>query len=90
MNLTKEINLHGYAVEYIDLREPKPRTVRTETLVLDGGRISAAKRLGVSLGSYIDSLYNAHGYRVSGYKKIGAYTAAVDLAPLWHAEGGTQ
>ena len=45
MKTEKTINLTAYVVEYIDQREPKPRTVHTQTVVLDGGKISALHRL---------------------------------------------
>lgn len=45
MKTEKTINLTAYMVEYIDQREPKPRTVHTQTVVLDGGKISALARL---------------------------------------------
>ena len=50
MKTEKTINLTAYTVEYIDPREPKPRTVRTETVVLDGGKISALHRLDMNPG----------------------------------------
>lgn len=48
MEFEKTINLTAYAVEYIDQREPKPRTVHTQTVVLDGGRISARRAISAS------------------------------------------
>ena len=51
MKFFKTINLTAYEVEYIDQREPKPRTVKHEAVVLDGGRISALGRLGIRPGS---------------------------------------
>ena len=41
MNLEKKINLTAFEVEYIDIREPKPRTIHWGQIVLDGGRLSA-------------------------------------------------
>lgn len=46
MKLEKRITLTAYEVEYIDNREPKPRTIHWEQIVLDGGRLSALARLG--------------------------------------------
>lgn len=51
MKTEKNINLTAYTVEYIDQREPKPRTIRTQTVVLDGGKVSALARLAGSLRS---------------------------------------
>lgn len=50
MKTEKTINLTAYMVEYIDQREPKPRTVHTQTVVLDGGKISALARAGHAPG----------------------------------------
>ena len=36
MKIEKRVNLYAFEVEYIDQREAKPRTVRRETVVLDG------------------------------------------------------
>ena len=39
MKFCKDVFLTAFAVSYVDTRQPKPRTVHTETVVLDGGRI---------------------------------------------------
>ena len=36
MKIEKRVNLYAFEVENIDQREAKPRTVRRETVVLDG------------------------------------------------------
>lgn len=83
MKLTKEITLIGYTVEYFDLRQPKPRTMHTETFVLDGGRLNALHRLNRSGHGYIANLYEAQGY--GGVRVIQGKTisAPVDLNDLW-------
>ena len=53
MKTEKTINLTAYTVEYIDQREPKPRTVHTQTVVLDGGKISALARLDMRPAGWI-------------------------------------
>ena len=53
MKTEKTINLTAYMVEYIDQREPKPRTVHTQTVVLDGGKISALARLDMRPAGWI-------------------------------------
>ena len=60
MKTEKTINLTAYTVEYIDPREPKPRTVRTETVVLDGGKISALHRYVVSIFVFCMNNRNKH------------------------------
>ena len=53
MKTEKNINLTAYTVEYIDQREPKPRTIRTQTVVLDGGKVSALARLDMRPAGWI-------------------------------------
>lgn len=95
MTLTREINLHKFAVTYFDTREPKPRQPHNDTVILDGGRISALRRLGRKEAGYIVELYAANGYSVCQVKKTAYYTAVVPLPDLWpadeagHPAGGT-
>lgn len=83
MKLTKQINLVLYSVELYDIRQAKPRTPIDDSIVIDGGRISALHRLGQSVTGYITGLYGAQGYAVGKMQKVREYTAAVDLANLW-------
>lgn len=66
MEFEKTINLTACAVEYIDQREPKPRTVHTQTVVLDGGRISALHRLNQRPAGYISQQFERSGFTVTG------------------------
>lgn len=83
MRTEKIINLTAYTVEYIDQREPKPRTVRTETVILDGGKISALNRLDMNPGGYICREFERGGFTVCTVRKGEMITARVDLADLW-------
>ena len=83
MKTEKIINLTAYMVEYIDQREPKPRTVHTETVVLDGGKISALNRLDLRPAGYITQQFERSGYTVATIRKGETITAHVDLADLW-------
>lgn len=83
MRLTKQIKLQLYSVELYDVRQTKPRTPIDDSIVIDGGRISALHRLGQSVTGYITGLYEAQGYAVGKMQKVREYTAAVDLANLW-------
>lgn len=86
MLLTKDINLHKYAVTYYDSREPKPRQPRQDTVILDCARICALHRLGRKESGYITELYKAAGYNVAAVKKTAYYTATVALPDLWPAD----
>ncbi len=83
MEFEKTIDLTAYAVEYIDQREPKPRTVHTQTVVLDGGRISALHRLNLRPAGYISQQFERSGFTVTGIHKGETVEAAVDLYWLW-------
>lgn len=83
MKTEKTINLTAYVVEYIDQREPKPRTVRTETVVLDGGKISALARLDLRPAGWIIQQFERDGYTVASVHKGETIAAHVDLADLW-------
>ena len=83
MKFFKTINLAAYEVEYIDQREPKPRTVKREVVVLDGGRISALDRLGIRPAGWISQQFAAQGYTVTTVRKGESLGADVDLSELW-------
>lgn len=83
MKTEKTINLTAYTVEYIDQREPKPRTVRTQTVVLDGGKISALARLDMCPAGWIIQQFERDGYTVASIHKGETITAHIDLADLW-------
>ena len=83
MKIEKRVNLYAFEVEYIDQREAKPRTVHRETVVLDGGRVSALERLGQSPQSWICQQYARQGFTVGAVHKGDHLTAHVDTGFLW-------
>ena len=83
MKLTKTIRLYAYAVSFVDTRQPKPRTEQTETVILDGGRLSALSRLGMRPAGYITQQMQAEGYAVTSIRPAEQLDAQVDLADLW-------
>lgn len=83
MNLEKKINLTAFEVEYIDTRDPKPRAVHWEQIVLDGGRLSALSRLGQTPAAFITQQYEATGFRVASIHRGESVEASVDLPALW-------
>ena len=84
MKFFKTINLTAYEVEYVDQREPKPRTVKRETVVLDGGRISALNRLGVRPTGWLIQQFSAMGFTVTNIQKGELLSAEVDLTKLYY------
>lgn len=83
MKLEHRVNLTAFEVEYIDTREPKPRAVHWEQVVLDGNRLGALARLGQTPASFICHEYEAAGFRVSTIRRGGTVEADVDLSELW-------
>lgn len=83
MRFEKSINLTPYAVEYIDQREPKPRTIHTQTVVLDGGKTSALNRLNMRPAGYIMQQFERDGFTVVTMHKGETIEATVDLYSLW-------
>lgn len=83
MKFAKEINLTAYHVSFVDTRQPKPRAEQRETVILDGGRISALHRLGQRPAGYLTRQYEAAGYAVTGITHGETMTATVDLETLW-------
>ena len=83
MKTEKTINLTAYMAEYSDQRAPKPRTVHTQTVVLDGGKISALARLDMRPAGWITQQFERNGYTVASINKGETIAAHVDLADLW-------
>lgn len=83
MKFEKEITLVTFKVEYYDHRQPKPRPLLREDVILDGGRISALERLGIRPTGYITEQFNRNGFTVSAVRWGEKLTARVDLDALW-------
>ena len=83
MKFLETIRLTAYEVEYIDQRQAKPRTIRRETVVLDGGKLSALERLGMRPAGYITQQFEREGYTVTDVRRGDTLHALVDLADLW-------
>ena len=83
MRLEKTITLTAYEVEYIDQRQAKPRTIRRETVVLDGDRLAALERLEMRPAGYISQQFERNGYTVATIRRGETINAHVDLSELW-------
>lgn len=85
MKVVKQVLLYAYTVEYVDQREPKPRTLRRETIVLDRERVHALDLLGVTVPDWIVQQYAKQGFTVttSNIQKAARRVASVDTAALW-------
>lgn len=90
MTFTAELILTGYNVEYVDLREPKPRQHRTATAVYTSDTVKAVNTLGGNMTEYITEHFNKGGYYVISIERQPKATATVDLKKLYQGarEGG--
>lgn len=83
MKFLETIRLTAYEVEYIDQRQAKPRTIRRETVVLDGDRLAALERLGMRPAGYLAQQFERSGYTVATIRRGETINARVDLSELW-------
>ena len=71
MNCKKEIVLTGYRVQFVDLREPKPRTPQEEIYTVDRDFLDALGLLHLEITDTIKSRYETIGCKVFSVEKIG-------------------
>ena len=88
MKNLKTINMTGYTVEYVDLRQNKPRTVNKETVVLDADTIRAAAVVGVDITDHIKRFFERGGYSVISVAKGDKREVVVDLKELYRGAVG--
>lgn len=88
MKNLRTVNMTGYTVEYVDLRQSKPRTVNKETVVLDAETIRAADVIGVNVADYIKRYFEKGGYSVISVAKGDKREAVVDLKELYRGAVG--
>lgn len=87
MKSVKRMTVSGYIVEYVDLREPKPRKIYTETAAFDTDIIAAANTLGVEFTGYIRQRYERAGYHVLTISKASRRECFVDMGDLYQQAG---
>lgn len=86
MKCRKEIVLTGYRVQYIDLREPKPRTPREKIHVADNQWIYAMGLTGHNIIANIQEQYERIGYKVFAVEPIKPKRCIeLDLLQLWES-----
>lgn len=84
MKTYKSITLTGFAIQYVDLREPKPRQIQTEVFPIDEDFKKAVALLGLDLPDVIRQKYAARGFHCTAVERIpGKRLAAVNLQELW-------
>lgn len=70
MNCKKELVLTGFEVQFVDIRELKPRTVHTEIYTVDKDFLEALGLLHLEITDTIRSRYERLGCKVFSVAKI--------------------
>lgn len=84
MKCRKQLVLTGYRVQFVDLREPKPRTPKEQTHVADRQWLDAMGLTGQNVIANIQEQYERAGYKVFGVESIKPKRVAeIDLCQLW-------
>ena len=90
MNCTKQISMTGYLVRYVDLREPKPRTVHESVYVMDKDALAAMGLMGLNVADFITARYERGGYYVISVERIQQKrTAEINLLKVWQCAAPT-
>ena len=84
MKCRKQLVLTGYRVQFVDLREPKPRTPQELIHVADRQWLDAMGLTGHNVADAIKSQYEKGGYKVFSVQPIKPKRVAeIDLCQLW-------
>ena len=84
MKCRKQLVLTGYRVQFVDLREPKPRTPQELIHVADRQWLDAMGLIGHNVVDAIKSQYEKGGYKVFSVEPIKPKRVAeIDLCQLW-------
>lgn len=84
MKCRKQLVLTGYRVQFVDLREPKPRTPQEQIHVADRQWLDAMGLIGQNVIANIQEQYERAGYKVFAVEPIKPKRVAeIDLCQLW-------
>lgn len=84
MKCRKQLILTGYRVQFVDLREPKPRTPQDQIHVVDRQWLDAMGLTGQNVIANIQEQYERAGYKVFAVDPIKPKrVAGIDLCQLW-------
>ena len=85
MKCIKQLVLTGYRVQFVDLREPKPRTPQEQIHVADRQWLDAMGLIGHNVADAIKSQYEKGGYKVFSVQPIKPKRVVeLDLCQLWN------
>ena len=84
MKCRKQLILTGYRVQFVDLRELKPRTIHEEVYTLDKDGVDALALMGLNVADFITARYERGGYHVTSVERITPKRVIMlDLCQLW-------
>ena len=84
MKCRKQLILNGYHVQYVDLRQPKPRTPQELIHVADSQWVYAMGLTGQNILAHIQEQYERIGYNVFSVEPIKPKRVVeLDLCRLW-------
>lgn len=84
MKCRKQLVLTGYRVQFVDLREPKPRTPQEKIHVADNQWLYAMGLTGQNVIANIQEQYERAGYKVFAVEPIKPKRVVeLDLCQLW-------
>lgn len=84
MKCTKKIVITAYKVQYVDLREEKPRTPKEEIYTIDKDWADAMGLLHLDITDAIRTRYERAGYKAFSIEKITPkYEVTLDLNKLY-------
>lgn len=85
MKCRKQLVLTAYRVQFVDLREPKPRTPQEQIHVADRQWLDAIGLIGHNVADAIKNQYEKGGYKVFGVQPITPKRVVdLDLCQLWN------
>ena len=85
MKCRKQLVLTGYRVQFVDLREPKPRTPQEEVHVADRQWLDAIGLTRQNVITHIQDQYERSGYKVLSVQPITPKRVVeLDLCQLWN------
>lgn len=86
MNCIKNISITGFRVQFVDRREPKPRTPREEIYTVDNDWLSAMGLLHQDPTAYVKARYERDGYYVFSVVQLKPKRCVtLDLNQLWES-----
>ena len=84
MKCRKQLVLNGFRVQFVDIREPKPRTPQVLIHVADNQWLYAMGQTGQNVIANIQEQYELVGYKVFAVEPIKPKRVAeIDLCQLW-------